>query len=242
MKKLFALLLAPWIAFAQSSGNGNTGTSKYPAYNLTGKYNLSLPTYTNGQNVYLSTDVNGRAIVAQGTSPWVVSGTSTVTASKNQTYSATSIFTVAASPTDVFTITGSGTKTVKILYLKYIATKTANGFADVYLIRRSSANTGGTSTTLTAGRHDTNNAAATAVVRSYTANPSALGTTVANLFSHRYFYSGLSVVGESLVYNFDNGSMQPITLLGTSEVLAVNLNSTTISGNSISISVTWSEE
>lgn len=217
----------------ETHGPVSPGTAATKSELVGGVYNSTDPTLSNTQQSALQLDVNGKL---------KVTGTAVVTNSKDQTYSATAIFTAAASPTDVFTITGSASKTVKILSFYYSATKTANGFGNVILIRRSTANTGGTSATATIAKLDSNNAAATAVVRNYTANPSALGTTAGNIFATRFFYSGLSSFGDEILLNFDENSKQPITLRGTSELLAVNLNAVTQAGNSIAAAITWSEE
>lgn len=149
---------------------------------------------------------------------------------------------VASSPTDIFTITGSASKTIKITDITFSATKTANGFGDVLLIKRSSADSGGTSSTAAAVPYDSANAAASATVRSYTANPSSLGTEVGKIAAHRYFYSGLSVAAPLLEFQFGNDNKQPVTLRGASEQLAVNLNGGTLSGNLIDLYVEWTEE
>lgn len=224
--KLLLLALLPFVAFAERNEVDDTATVACAE----GESCVGRQTPQRAQHVNLRDNSGNELLYVP------------VSTEKKQTYSATAIFTAAASPTDVFTINGSATKTVKVLSFSYSATKTANGFGDVILTLRSSANTGGTSSTLTNAKRDSTNDAATAVVRAYTANPSGLGTSAGNIFSTRFFYSGLSVLADRLLIDFSNNTMQPITLRGTSEMMAVNLNAVTLSGNSIAASITWSEE
>jgi hypothetical protein len=113
------------------------------------------------------------------------------------------------------------------------------------MVRRSTANTGGTSATITAGSQDTTNAAATAVVRSYTANPSALGTVNGVLRSHRFSIStagGAGNIGPLNEWDFGARPAQAIVLRGTSDMLAINLGGVTITSPILSATVEWTEE
>lgn len=159
-------------------------------------------------------------------------------------YSAFSSFTTAALATDIFTITGSATKTVKIRTVIISGTNTGNTNALVLMLKRSTANTLGTSTTLTNVPNDSNNAAGTATVRSYTVSPT-LGTLVGNIEGELIFLPTLassnSSSNENITYG-DDGT-QPITLRGTSEVFAVNLNGVSLLGTTVmNISINWTEE
>lgn len=152
----------------------------------------------------------------------------------------TSALTVAASATDIFTITGSGTKTIQIIRITITATRTTGAQTLVQLIRRSTANSSGTSSTLTAAKMDSNNSAATATVLAYTANPS-LGNSAGTLSSANYFIAGTGTATTPIVLDFGNSLNQPVVLRGTGEVLAVNLNGVTVTGGSFNITVEWSE-
>lgn len=151
--------------------------------------------------------------------------------------------TVAATPTDVFTITGSATKTVKIRHISIDGTQTTGGVVNILVIKRSTANTGGTSTLPTAVPYDSANPAATAVVRSYTVNPTALGTAVGTIHSEKLFVSATTGTPDELKFDYtEHSPIQPITLRGATEVLAINLNSVTVTGNSFNMDITWTEE
>ncbi len=173
------------------------------------------------------------------TTPWLVENrTGTV-----PTYSAAITNLIAATtPTDVFTITGSGTKTVHVTYIEFTATETTSAVRDVVLIKRSSANSGGTSSAVTAVSNDSTNSAATATVLAYTANPT-LGTTVGTVRSRNIDFESTNLVGSSdfVVWTFGDKT-QPIVLRGTGEVLAINLGGVTAAGNSIDIAIEWTEQ
>lgn len=166
-----------------------------------------------------------------------------------QTYSATVEGLVPATlATDVFTIIGSATKTVYVHKITVNGTRTAHAHDLVILNKRSTANTGGTSTVRTIVPHDSSNEAATAVVRSYTANPT-VGTLVGNIFSSRVSFpvqtpSNAQGNGGSVrPWVWDSGhDGQPIILRGVAQQLAVNLNGVTITGGLLNISIEWSEE
>ncbi len=163
------------------------------------------------------------------------------------TYSATNTFVAAATPTDIFTINGSATKTIRILRVGLSATQTTSSEINVTLLKRSAANTGGTSSTLTAVPYDSTNNAATASVKSYTANPTALGSLVGNLQNIKFSVPVVAIGGNAsaqteLIVSFGDRPGQALILRGTSETFALNLNSTTVSGNSFSVWIEWTEE
>jgi len=148
----------------------------------------------------------------------------------------------AVANTDVFTITGSATKTIKIKHISLDGTQTTAGVVGILLIKRSTANSGGTSTVVTSGPFDSTSAAATAVVRQYTANPT-VGTPVATLHSEKVFVSTTTGQPDELKFDFSNlTGMQEITLRGTNEVLAINLNGVSVTGSSFNADITWTEE
>lgn len=145
--------------------------------------------------------------------------------------------------TDIFTITGSGTKTIRVLRIQLSGTQTLSASVNVFLVKRSSANTGGTSTTLTLVPHDSNNSAATATVRSYTVNPTVLGTTVGSLRTERLTIPApAALIDDDIVWSFGDRPGQAIVLRGTAEVLAINLAGTTVAGSSLDISIEFTEE
>lgn len=170
-----------------------------------------------------------------------------------QTYSAAKVGLVpAASATDIFTITGSATKTIRVTHIEITATTTSATPAalDVLLLKRSTADTGGTSTgSPTPVPHDSANAAVSATVLAYTANPTT-GTLVGTAIRNQKFFQTLATytatdfpAKDSLTWDFGNRPGQAIVLRGIGDVLAINLNGVTATATaSFNIALEWTEE
>lgn len=214
---------------------------------------VSLPLPTGASTSANQTNGTQRTQITDGTNNVAVSNTvASLTAYGNivrpipyepETFSAgTGPFNLAATATDIWTIAGSNTKTIRIHRIKFSATTTSGSAIklNVSLIRRSTLDTGGTSATVTAAKHDSNNASATATVTRYTANPAALGTTVAQLRTDIVGVTGSGISGGVVDWDFESGG-QPLILRGTSENIALNLNSITVTGGVGGVSVEWSE-
>jgi hypothetical protein len=157
-------------------------------------------------------------------------------------------FTVAASATDIVTIYGSASKTVRIIGLRLNGLQTTAGQILFTVIKRSTADSGGTGVAGTAVPVDSNNAAATATVTHYTANPT-LGTGVGSV-SSRYLHIPAAAsttsgdVGD-LIASINAGnwiSLQPITLRGTGEGAVINLGGVTVTGGTLNANISWIEE
>lgn len=159
------------------------------------------------------------------------------------TYSATSMsFASAANATDIFTIYGSATKTIRITKIKISATKQNNGTETIILLKRSTQNAGGTATVHTNVGYDSSLAAGTAIVRSYTANPAALGTLVGSLKSERLFISTANGGHEDYLIEFGIGNGDLPVLRGVDEGLCINLNGVTVVNSVININIEWTEQ
>lgn len=159
------------------------------------------------------------------------------------TYAATAIGLVtAASATDIFTITGSATKIIKVHKITITATRTTSTTTDIQLVKRSTANSGGTSTNPTRVPNDSLNPSATATINAYTANPTT-GTLVGSFRAEKEF---INVAGtgpsDRIGWLTDVLAIQPWVLRGINEVMAVNLNGVTITGPSFDIYIVWTEE
>lgn len=166
--------------------------------------------------------------------------------SAKQVYSANiNNLTPPATPTDMVTITGSATATVKVLAMELMATTTAAGTQTFFIVKRSTANTVGTSTSPTNVPHDSNDAASTAVVRSYTANPTP-GVTVGTVDAKKIFTPAVSSVTTPYLTIFDftrDGLDQGIVLRGTSQVLALNFAGAALpAGLNLTVNIVWVEE
>lgn len=204
-----------------------------------------------------ATGSNTSAVVALSPNSPVPAGTNTIGSvieadGTTATYEAGfSGLAMAATATDVFTITGSASKTIKVRKLNFSCTQTTGAYQNVVLLKRSTANTGGTSTTLTNVPLDSANAAATGTVQTYTANPT-LGTLVGNLRVEKVPMgtNTIQVGGGATPPGTNQGAFQwsyetrgqPLILRGTAQVLSVNLAATTVTGSNCDGWIQWTEE
>lgn len=164
-------------------------------------------------------------------------------------YMASSAFTTpAAATTDMFEIYGSSTKTIKIERLEVAYVGTGNNVIPTkcFLLKRSSANTVGTAVTQTAIPVDSSSAAATAVAKVYSANPttgSSLGQISSSLLNCNPLLNGSNPPPRIVLYDAHLAG-QPITLRGTAQGLVANFNGVIpdCTGPALSWTVTWTEE
>ena len=153
----------------------------------------------------------------------------------------TSFVTPATATTDIAELYGSASKT---LYVKRVLVNLAinsNGTFPprVFLVKRSTANSGGTSATPAVVPLDSTTSTY-GVVKSYTANPTT-GTSVGVVASALLGTSYLSVNGttQPTVLYECTPSCPPIVLRGTGEGLCVNFNGTKPDGGTPAVSVTY---
>lgn len=175
---------------------------------------------------------NSNPIPAQPTSPAI------------STYAASSgYFTPYATPTDIITISGSSTTTVKVTRVTLSSTQTTAGINNWFLNKLSAADTGGTSTGVTAVPMDSANAAATASVLKYTVIPTP-GTTVGTVRSVAALSPAASSVYNGEITLFDDQfTGQPIVLRGIAQTLNLNYAGAAVpAGLSMCVNVYWTEQ
>lgn len=144
-------------------------------------------------------------------------------------YSAAARFQLSATPTDFFTITGSSERVVYVRKFVFATSFAAPGQARIVVIRRTTANTGGTSTAQAGVLHAYPGGlsvpqSAVAVVRAYTVEPAALGAVTEPLGGTlRAMTKNIDVAGPGSPpeWEFDF-SAEPIVLRSPSDVLALN--------------------
>lgn len=187
-----------------------------------------------------------QSVLASITLPVVLDTTTplpTSTPTFQRHYTAASLpFTPGATPQDVFMITGSATKTISVLYIGISTTQTTAGVNTWLLLERSTANSAGTSAVVPSVQSDNNVSAATAVVRQYTANPTA-GTLVGRIWTGRVVSPAPATVGVGdLEKAIEFPSNMPSVLSGVGQVLALNFNGAALPpGLSVTASVRWME-
>jgi hypothetical protein len=157
--------------------------------------------------------------------------------------SITNYTTIAATPTDIFTITGSATKTVIVTFAGCSATSTAGGTMDFSLVKRTTLNTTGTSTVPATTKFDELSVAPTASLKAYSVNPGALGTSVGVAASQKLGFVPLASAGTPISWSMtDYPYTQPIILRGVNQTLAINGNGGAVPGTpSLNCSFNWIE-
>jgi hypothetical protein len=142
--------------------------------------------------------------------------------------------TLAANPTDIFCLQGSATKTIKVKRFDLSGlTSVALATVGMQIVKRSTANTGGTATNPPAVPHDSNDPAATATVLAYTANPTT-GTLVGVVDPFYITASTATTQNNERQKLYGTEDMQTIRLHGTGEMLCLNGNGASFSDGAIS--------
>jgi hypothetical protein len=157
-----------------------------------------------------------------------------------RTYSATASITAAASATDIAAIFGNATTTVNVTKIRISGIQTTTGTVEVLAIRRSTANSGGTSSNFSVAQHDASDPANSSTPIAYTANPTP--GTAAGTLRRQYLPVGSAASGLSGDYIFEFGENgKPIVLSGTAQGMAINLNGVTVTGGVFTVTIEWGE-
>ena len=166
------------------------------------------------------------------------------------TYRASTIIPLVAATTvnvPFFNIVGSASKTITVKRITVSGmTLTAVGYFTINVEKLSTASTGGTSTTLVATSLDSNNSAATAVVKAYTAAPTK-GALVGTIASWRALWQATVAVAAGVTdyFSFNFGDMREtkgVILRGTTQELALTFPVALGSAGTISCDIEWNEE
>lgn len=165
-----------------------------------------------------------------------------VTESQKATYSAVvAALTPAATATDFVQIAGAAAKTVRVTSIKVSGVANAASANDVYLIKRTATNAGGTTTAATLVAHDSNDAAASASVIFYSANGTALGASAGNLKVERINLN--TNAAGTIAWDFTQHNDKAPVLRGTAQSLNLNWNGAAIpAGATLDVEISWTEE
>lgn len=176
------------------------------------------------RNPCYSTNTTTQNCISVGSStPLPITGNSNI-----PTYSAAVHNFSNSSAGDIFCISGSATKTIRVKGIRVSATASAAVNSAVSIIRRSTLNTGGTPTSITPVPSDSNNPSATAVTTAYATAPTA-GTTVGIVRSQKLPIGTATSTGISpspALFQFSVYWDQPQVLRGVNEALCVDVDST----------------
>lgn len=154
-------------------------------------------------------------------------------------------FTAAATPTDVCILNGSATKTVYVTKVSVSGLKTTGGLSQVLLFKRSAANTGGTAVGATEVAYDSTDAAPTAAMQHYTANPTpGAGTQIYSNYMSFMAPAGTTDIAayEVVLGAATGGTSKYVVLRGVAQGLAVNLDGATLTGGVFNCNYEWIEQ
>ena len=195
-----------------------------------------VPTTANSARVTLY-DTAGRELSYQG----------------KQTYMAAGTFTPPATPTDLVTITGSATKTIRVISMQISTTATANSSANFFLVKRAVVPTAGVFVAATTVPNDSNDNAGTANVGHWTTSPTAPTVQSAGIVWMKQVAVPVTTTAswigvtkeqahEMMPWN-QNLIIYPIVLRGPAQTLAINFAAAALlAGQTHAYRVTWMEE
>lgn len=157
-----------------------------------------------------------------------------------RTYSVAFTVAPATLATDIFQIIGSASTTVEIDKITISGTQTTGGPIILILSKRSTANTGGTSSIGTIVAHNSARAAATTVVTIYTANPTT-GTPVGDIKAIGIpIGTTATSISPPTDIIFAQSDAAPV-LVGVAQTIVGRLNGVTYTGASLNISIELTE-
>lgn len=164
----------------------------------------------------------------------------TLSDGQKSTYSSAGTVSLAAAPTDAIELNNSaGSKTLKVLRVSVTGSAGTAILVPVVLIKRTTLNTSGTSSTPTPTLHDSvNDSAATGVVKVYTSNPTT-GSSGGNV---RYQQLNFAVSGALSTFTWEFNWVSKEILLASNQSLVINLAGTSISSGVLNWEITWTEE
>lgn len=155
-------------------------------------------------------------------------------------------FAPGANPTDIIQLQGSATTIVRVKRLGLVLRSgTAAGGSGYTCILRSTAASGGTATTptISAAMYDSADAAPTAVLKHFTAAPtagSAIGPALrAGALGHSATTADVAV--DKLEWTFGGAGDKPVVLRGTSEFFCVAMTTALATAQTLHYYIEWEE-
>lgn len=158
------------------------------------------------------------------------------------TYAAAIVNQANSSAGDLMCVSGSATKTVWVKKFRVSAVASAAVVADISVVKRSTADTGGTPTSLTLVPLDSAEAAATAAVTTYATAPTA-GTLVGAIRAQALpvaTSTSPNLAPVPTLFDFATYHDQPVVLHGTAENVCLLVSAT--AGGQWHLDVEWTEQ
>jgi len=161
---------------------------------------------------------------------------------RKPTYSAViSDYVPAATATDMITLSGSVGKTISVTAIRINCIATVADSANVYIYKRSVADTGGTSTATAIAQHDSKDILPSGVVLQYSANPTVgTGTLIR---SEHVSFSSAAAGNLVTLWEFGNRPSKTVKLYNAAESIALNFGGAAVPGvANLHVTIEWTEE
>jgi hypothetical protein len=158
-----------------------------------------------------------------------------------QTYSASGAWNTPAAATDVFEFYGIAGLIFYIHRIMITGSVAAAEYTDIFAVRRSTANTGGTVVALPVAKHDSTFPGAQGVPREITATRTGIGTQAGEVRRYHPFLPISTSTTQNFVmdWKFGEDGFAPIVLRGASEGFCVAQTGSALIA--IILAIEWSE-
>jgi hypothetical protein len=154
-------------------------------------------------------------------------------------YAASKSF-AGSSTTDNAALYGNSSNTVLVTRVLVSCTQTTAGNITLNMIVRSTADSAGTASAMTAVPDDSTFSAAVSAPLSYTGTGPTPGTAVGNVDTYQLGCMATSTAAPNDIYILDR-RLKPIVLRGTAQQLAVNFGNAAITGGTLTVTFEWEE-
>ena len=144
----------------------------------------------------------------------------------------------ASSTTDNAVFPGNATNTALLTRVIVTCTQTTAGTLNLELVKRSAADTSGTSASMTAVPDDANYSGAVSAPLSYTGTGPSAGAAIGDLDNGQVGCNAAATAGPNDIYIFKPA--KPIVLRGTAQQVAINLGGA-VTGGTITVTFEWIE-
>jgi hypothetical protein len=173
--------------------------------------------------------------------------TASLPAMRPASYHSSTQLTAIGTGTDIAVMPGNATNTVLLTGIRFTCVQTTAGIINLSILKRSTADTAGTTQAMTTVPDDSNYSAASSPPVAYTAPPTK-GTLVGALDIARVGCLAAATASPNDIYiSPSNWRMKPIVLRGTAQQVAVNVATpidgagTAIAGSIINVTFEWIE-
>ena len=209
--------------------------------------NTSIVNGSNGQQCVFSIDTSGSLTGCTGNTVWLYApedtkGNPIINKATFRAVGTVAVSAMATSLTDLVTLTGSATKTLRVTNVTLCGINATTATTTVVsLIKRSTADTGGTTgtaPTATALQGET----VSGTLALYTANPT-LGTGVGSGIDQFGLNWGAAGSGGCVAVDYGTRNTEAVVLSGVAQQFALNFGGVTQpSGASLTYRLEWTEE